>query len=189
MKKFIKEINGYSYSELNEDAKETAKSDYLHRVREVSSFEETVDYDLETTYGLKSLNYTFEFNYGSPNDFYLKGKIWYDDIFFNKKFKDIALKGIEKAQIESIQSKFEYVEIIPKQDPECSYGDCPEPEEEKVLKMIETNVKEFVEKFNSENVDYGKYYFFEADEDEMEDQQEFYTEDGKLINTFEYTEV
>jgi len=200
MKTLVKTINAYSFSELDVIARETAKTAILEKERLPEYFSEDLTQALSANFGLDNLKTYYSLSYCQGDGLCLYGKITYDELFNNGKFKNIAFKGIHYKQFNSLNSELLEIDFVHKGRYHHAYSVCIESHEyaptDKQIEIIEkvvSNVKSWYITFcrNWENIGY-KYFYDISDEDTEFISNEYgylFTDKGALIDNDEYVEL
>jgi hypothetical protein len=102
MKTLVKHITAYQFEELEADAQEQAKTNYLAVERLPDFFSEDLTGELQEKYGLNHLKTYYSLSNCQGDGLCLYGRISHCELFDNDKFKKIALAGIHYKQIQSL---------------------------------------------------------------------------------------
>jgi hypothetical protein len=186
----------YQFSELSEDAKAKAISEYLEsQDYRADIFKEYVIENLENSYGLENLDTTFSLSYSQGDGLCIFGKITETELY-GEKFRSIAFEGIDEADVVPFQERECIWEVEfhkfthhynHEKTVEISIDNCCElTQEEGVIadKMLE-NIKKWYFKFCKEWKKNGYEFFYEMDENYFteicEANDYWFKEDGSLF--------
>jgi len=194
MVKLVKEIEGFTFSELNSDAQHTAKGCVLEYEREADWFSEDIVNDLLESFGISELTPYFSLSYSQGDGLCLSGSISFNDLL-NEKFRKIAFAGIHHTQIKSIAQYLFRVEFLHSGNyyysssvniTDMCDNDVPDNQEAIIEKVI-ANIKKWYADFCRQWEKRGYMYFYEISDDEMveicEDREWFFTDKGKIIGS------
>ena len=198
MKTLVRTIIGYSFDELDEIARKVAKSNVVLKEREPMFFSEDLIETLIEDFGLHHLKTYFSLSYSQGDGLCLYGKIYFEELFDNMKFKKIAFKGIHHKQIQSIYDELQGIDFehrgryfheksvyIESQE----YN--PTDKQMAIIDKVVENVKAWYFSFCKEWEKRGYEYFYEISDDEMEmicsEYDYLFTENGELIDNSEYS--
>lgn len=202
MKKYNQIVEAYNYSELSEEAKEVAKEKYISTCRDPYMFTEDLIEDLRATYGLFNLKTHYSLGYCQGDGLCLYGKIDDSEIFSNKLFKKIALKGLVGKQISSAEDaiagvafnhsgRYYYAKSTDIESIDNHYN-MTEKQQIIVDKVIE-NITNWYLEFCSEWKNIGYDFFYEVDEETMIDMSQanqwVYDENGNITDVTGLEEV
>ncbi len=200
MKKLVKEITAYRYSELAEQAREQAKRNYCEENCLPELFSEDLVETLKDKFGLHNLKTYFSLSNCQGDGLCLCGHISPSELFENNKFKRIAFKGIHYKQIQSIEDELQGIDFRHK-GRDChansvsidSCEDNPTDRQESIIEKIIQNVKSWYFSFCDEWEEIGYDYFYEIADNCMQEvcdaNDYLFTEKGQLINQDEYAEL
>ena len=201
MKKLIKEITAYHYTELEEYAQKKAKENYLAKEHLPEFFSEDLVEELKEEFGLFSLKTYYSLSYCQGDGLCLYGNITYSELFENEKFKKTAFKGIHYKQIQSIKdelhgidfehrSRYCYANTV---HIESHYSYNLIDKQLEVIEKITQNVKSWYFSFCKQWEKRGYDYFYEISDSDMadicDDEDYLFTKKGDFINQQEYTEL
>jgi hypothetical protein len=200
MKRLIKEITAYRYSELGKSAQKMARKNFLAEEHLAIFFSEDLENALNEQYGLFNLKTYYSLSYSQGDGLCLAGGITYSEIFENSKFKQTAFKGIHDRQIQTVKDElygfdFEHCNRY------CYAGATsiksrvykPSEKQEELIEKITRNVKEWYYSFCLKWEQLGYEYFHEMSGKEMEDicatNDCLFTKEGELIDMDGYKEL
>lgn len=184
MQTISKSYDIYTYGELSSGAKEQVKAWYLEG-QDTDTFSDEVMDILESSYGLMNLKPQYSLGYCQGDGFCLVGQInVQNEILDNKNFRAIALKDFSEQDIKVLKSMaddgcssidFEHNNYMYYHKHSVkifydTYWSQMEEEftdyiEEKIVKNIIDWYMEECDKFEES----GYSYFYEIDDDELED--------------------
>lgn len=197
MKTITKYIDLYEYSELDDNAKEQAKQDYLDSCRLAEDYSDMCEDDLAYLFPASDLEVQYSLGYCQGDGLNIYGTICLDDLLehIQDNFSDKELRFL-KWCFRSFSTMYK----LPYNN-QYSYCICDRHDyTEDIIDNLEwygyRGIKyDVLDKFNSLSQDYmselcsgyekgGYEYFYEVEDDEMEDisylNNWLYTADGKF---------
>ena len=200
MKILVKTINAYSFSELDETARQEAKNNVALKVREPVLFSEDLREVLREDLGLYYLRTYYSLSHCQGDGLCLYGIITFEELFDNLKFRKIAFKGIHHKQIQSISNELQYIDFKHKgryyYANSVYIGSCennPTDRQEAIIEKVIKNVKSWYFSFCKEWENRGYEYFYEIFDEDMElicsEYDYLFTENGELIDDKGYLEL
>ena len=198
MKKLVKTITAYTFDELDEFAQEEAKNNVALKVREPMFFSEDLIESLKEDFGLYHLKTFYSLSYCQGDGLCLHGKITFEELFDNKKFKKIAFKSIHHKQIRSIYNELQGIDFL--HTGRYYYANSvniesieyyPKDKQIAIIEKVIENVRSWYFSFCKEWEQRGYEYFYEIFDDDMKlicSEYDFlFTESGELIDKDEYS--
>ena len=200
MKKLVRTIAGYSFNELDENAKTEAKYCVLNIDRLPEFFTEDMYNGLAENFGLSHLKSYYSLSFSQGDGLCLYGRITASELFDNDKFKKIAFKGIHHKQVQSVYDVLQYIDFEHRSryyHAKTVYIESeeydPTDRQSVIIQKVVENVKEWYFTFCREWEKQGYEYFYEISDEDMEiaciEYDSLFTKKGKMINRNEYLET
>ena len=200
MKQLTKTVTAYSFGELDDVTREDAKRNVLEYERLPEFFSQDVTETLKTDFGLYHLKTFYSLSYCQGDGLCLYGKITFEELFDNVKFKKTAFKGIHHKQIQSIYDELQGIDFEHRGRYYHANSVCiesheynPTDRQQAIIEKVIGNVKAWYFSFCKEWEKRGYEYFYEISDEYMVmicDVNDFlFTDEGELINQNEYTEA
>jgi hypothetical protein len=200
MKTLVREIKAYQFNELSENAKDTAKQNYLTRNNTPEFFSEDLKMELSDKFGLSNLKTYFSLSYSQGDGLCLYGQISRSELFSNEKFKRIAFKNIHHKQIQSVYNVLERIDFIHRSR-YCyansvkieSQDDMQTEKQEDIINEIISNIKTWYSSFCNEWENRGYEYVYDISDEALTDGCQYrdywFTHEGEILDMDEYNEA
>jgi len=200
MKQLAKTITGYSFGELDEFTRQDAKMSVLEQEHLPAFFSQDLKETLSDDFGLRHLKTFYSLSNCQGDGLCLYGRITFEELFNNCKFRKIAFKDIHHKQIQSIygelqgidfehRGRYYYANSVNIESHEYN----PTDKQAAIIEKVIGNVKAWYFAFCKEWEKRGYTYFYEISDEEMTmicNENDFLiTEEGALINQNEFTEA